>query len=166
VLRPGEPGRCYRLPTPLDEAAVKLAETRLLQLKSEQQGGLTCVPNEPVPKERPSPNARGLSAVTRMGVEAFGDLFTPRQSLALATFVSLIRKAARELPSDEGKAVRTILALCVGKMVDLANSCCRWEPVAECPRQLFARQAVPIVWDFPEGVPIGESSGSWDIMIE
>lgn len=43
------------------------------------------IPNEPISSLRPSPNARGLSAVTRHGFMNFGDLFTPRQSLCLLT---------------------------------------------------------------------------------
>lgn len=166
TLKPGESGRHYRLPTAADHAAVEAAAKALEKLKAEPFDGMSVVPDEPISRERPSPNARGLSAVTRMGVECFGDLFTPRQALALATLNALVRKAPIEGSTDEARAVRTILALCVGKVADLANSCCRWEPVAECPRQLFARQAVPIVWDFPEGVPTGESSGSWDIMVD
>ncbi len=166
LLSPGEAGRSYRLPNKRDEDAANAAERQLTSIIEAHCDGLSPVPGEHVPKERPSPNARGLSAVTRMGVVRFGDLFTPRQSLALITLNSLVKKAANDLSMAEARAVRTVLALSVGKVADLANSCCRWEPVAECPRQLFARQAIPIVWDFPEGVPIGESSGSWDVMIE
>lgn len=166
LLDPSETGRRYRLPTAKDEKAAAAAAQKLTSVIGSFDVTISPVPNEQIPKERPSPNARGLSAVTRMGVESFGDLFTPRQQLALVTLNALVKRAAPELSPDEGRAVRTVLALSVGKVADLANSCCRWEPVAECPRQLFARQAVPIVWDFPEGVPIGESSGSWDIMID
>ena len=34
---------------------------------------------------RPYKNSRGLSAVTRIGITRFGDLYTPRQALALIT---------------------------------------------------------------------------------
>jgi adenine-specific DNA methylase len=166
ALNPKNTGRTYRLPNQGDERAASDAARALTRVLGAKHDGLNPVPDEPVSKERPSPNARGLSAVTRMGVDQFGDLFTPRQKLALVTLNALVRRAARDLPAGEARAVRTVLALSVGKVADLANSCCRWEPVAECPRQLFARQAVPIVWDFPEGIPIGESSGSWDVMIE
>ncbi|HXG17910.1 MAG TPA: hypothetical protein VNN62_02390 [Methylomirabilota bacterium] len=54
--------------------------------------GLT-VPNEPISPSRPSPNARGLSAVTRHGLTTFGNLFTYRQMLCLLTFVAAVREA-------------------------------------------------------------------------
>src|SRR5206468_293380 len=41
-----------------------------------------------------------------------------------------------------------------------------WEPVAECPRHLFGRQAIGIVWDYAEGVSTGDSSGAFGIQIE
>jgi putative DNA methylase len=167
LVSPTAGGRKYRLPNERDEKAYRYAQQQLTEMRREKSlHGLSLIPDETIPPERPSPNARGLSAVTRMGVETFGDLFNVRQKLALATFVDLVREAAHDCEPDQARAIRTVLAMAVGKIADLANSCCRWEPVAECPRQLFARQAVPIVWDFPEAVPISESSGSWDVMID
>ena len=61
-------------------------------------------------------------------------------------------------------AVATYLGFVVNKMADLGNALNRWEPNAQCPRQLFARQAIPMVWDFAEGNPFSESSGSWNVL--
>ena len=58
-------------------------------------------------------------------------------------------------------AVLTYLAFAIDKMADLGNSLVRWEPVAQCPRQLFGRQAIPMVWDFAEANPFSTSSGSF-----
>ncbi len=63
-------------------------------------------------------------------------------------------------------AVATYLGLVIAKMADLGNALCRWEPNAQCPRQLFARQAVPMVWDFAEANPLSASSGSWEVLCE
>jgi hypothetical protein len=63
-------------------------------------------------------------------------------------------------------AVQAGLAMAVDKQADLGNSVCPWEPIAQCPRHLFGRQAIGMVWDFGEGVPTGESSGAWAIQIE
>jgi putative DNA methylase len=51
-------------------------------------------------------------------------------------------------------------------MADLGNSLVRWEPIAQCPRQLFGRHAIPIIWDFAEANPIGQSSGSWSVVVD
>ena len=62
-------------------------------------------------------------------------------------------------------AVVTYLAFAIDKYADLGNSLVRWEPVAQCPRQLFGRQAIPMVWDYAEGNPFSSSSGSFGVCL-
>jgi adenine-specific DNA methylase len=102
------------------------------------------------------------------GFDNWESFFSSRQLVSLVTLTRLVREVAERRVGDGEltKAVATCLALSIDKVADLANSVCRWEPVAECPRQLFARQAIPITWDFAEGVPTGNSSGSWSILID
>ncbi len=122
------------------------------------------------------------------GITTFSELFTPRQLVALDTFSSLVGDVRDQILVDMRKrglldknsslgqgststqtyadAVATYLALIVDKQADLGNALNRWEPVAQCPRQLFARQAIPMVWDFAEGNPLGTSSGSWAVLLE
>ncbi len=69
-------------------------------------------------------------------------------------------------PQAYADAVATYLAFAVDKAADLGNSLTRWEPVAQCPRQLFARQAIPMLWDYAEANLLGESSGGWSVLIE
>lgn len=117
------------------------------------------------------------------GLRTWGHLFTDRQLMALTTFSHLIGEArervlsgARKssLPSDDrpladcgvgpvayADAVATYLAFAIDKSADLNNSLCRWEPIAQCPRQLFARQGMAMVWDFAESNILGEKSGSF-----
>src|SRR5207249_1190429 len=94
----------------------------------------------------------------------------PRQALALSTLASLIRRAGGELrksePSDFAVAVQACLALNFGRVADLSNSLCGWKLDVQCPTHLFARQALPMVWDFSESVCLSESSGSWSVMTE
>ena len=63
------------------------------------------------------------------------------------------------------EAVGVYLAFALSKQADLGNSLCRWEPVAQCPRQLFGRQAIPMLWDYAESNPLGDSSGAWTVFI-
>jgi adenine-specific DNA methylase len=158
TLRTASQGRHYRIAAKEDYASVAAAHVALQDIDS------SWLPNEPLNPTRPSPNARGLSAVTRCGMNTFADLFTTRQQVALATIAKLIDAFPGR--TAEEKALKRLLGACADKLADLSNVCCRWEPVAECPRQLFSRQAVPIVWDIAEGMPIGDSSGSFAIMIE
>src|SRR5262249_51739180 len=96
TTRQGQQGRSYRLPTKTDIHAAALAAAELKRRRAAAPAGLSLVPDELIPTERPSPNARGLSAVTRMGVRAFGDLFAPRAALTLTTLNRLVQRACDE----------------------------------------------------------------------
>ena len=105
------------------------------------------------------------------GITHWHQLFTNRQLTALTTFSALINDVQKQVVADGGtkeysEAIATYLAFVVDKLADLGNSLNRWEPNAECPRQLFARHAIPMVWDFAEGNPFSASSGSWKILID
>ena len=109
--------------------------------------------------------------VQQYGMSDYADLFTPRQLTALTTFSDLVAEARERVERDSparayADAVATYLGLVIAKAADLGNALCRWEPNAQCPRQLFARQAVPMVWDFAEANPLSASSGSWEVLCE
>ncbi|MEI6414713.1 MAG: DUF1156 domain-containing protein [Pseudomonadota bacterium] len=163
-----EQGRFYRLPTDADLNAVRAAVTELEKRKAAWTGELSLVPEELTPRGGGSGAGRAFSQ-RNYGMEQFCDLFTPRQLLSLTTLGRYVREAGQRLVKEHdaglAEAVQTGLALLIGKQGDLGNSLCRWEQNAECPRQLFGRQAIPIVWDFAEGVVTGDSSGAWNIQI-
>ena len=113
------------------------------------------VPDERLNPIRPSPNARGLSAVTRYGMATFGDLFTSRQKMALITLSRLV--ASHEYT----EASMHLLALSVSRFADIANALCRWENTKHQVRNLFARQAIPMLWDFAEPGFAGGQAGDY-----
>jgi adenine-specific DNA methylase len=154
VLREGAAGRQYRLPLESDYACVASAAKRTRDSTITPADSLKTRLN-PI---RPSPNARGFSAVTRYGIATVKQLFTARQLVALRTISKLV--SAREIGSQ------ALLAFAVSKLADLACSLCRWEPIAECPRQLFTRHAAAIAWDFAEGVPISDASGGFAVCVD
>lgn len=157
TLRNTETGRHYRLPSHKDYQLVSAA--RKLSEKRKSEWGPTHPLNAPINPVRPSPNARGFSAVTRYGIDNIASLFTARQLLSVSSVSALI---ARQPP----ETVTYLLAFAVSKLADLGNALCRWEPMAECPRQLFTRHAAAIAWDFAEGVPISMASGSYHVCVE
>jgi putative DNA methylase len=165
--RPAEVGRFYRTATKADVQAADSASKELQRREKHQDSNLSLVPNEEIPPERPSPNARGLSAVTRMGVRTFGDLFTPRQALTLSTFARWIdevrRNVANEHEDDFALALQIILAFGLDRLVDRSSSLCRWDPTPTASGIIntFSRQALPIMWDFAEGTPFENKSGGW-----
>ena len=92
----------------------------------------------------------------------FGDLFAARQKVALAALASMTGYRAKV--TDTG--VAELLAISVDKTADLNNSLVRWKPDAECPVNMFARQALSIAWDFAEAVPTCDASGSFESAYE
>lgn len=181
--RPGKKGKIYLS----GEEASRLLEgtgTALVSSDEEIQGrigelcrrsGLT-VPSEPIANLPPDCRDNSLGITVRpYGLRTFGDLFTPRQMLCLLTFAAAVREAGEQAfrlyhdmlevchPENErAKAVATYLAMVFNKIADISNALSSWEPVAQCSRHLFGRQAIPMLWDFGETNPIATSAGNWN----
>lgn len=163
-LAAGTVGRVFRLPSKRDLDANEAAKAELQRRIHATKGSLSFLPNEELPY------LRSIFNVQLLDVTTWAQLFSSRQLLTLTTLVTLVRRAGEEM-SVEGapelaKAVQTLLAFMLDKQADLGNSLCAWEPVAECPRHLFGRQAIGIVWDFAEGVVTSESSGGWSVQVD
>ncbi|HVC07354.1 MAG TPA: DUF1156 domain-containing protein [Solirubrobacterales bacterium] len=121
------------------------------------------------------------------GLTKFADLFTSRQLLALTTFSDLVVEAREQALQDAraagncsgdrlaaggteaeayADAVATYLGLGVSRVTDLSNSCATWSSSRDQTRSLFARQAIPMSWDFVEVSPFAEASGNVVIAME
>ena len=121
--------------------------------------------------------------VSNYGIDTFGDLFTPRQLVALTTFSDLVGEAmqrvredavASGLPDDDqplrdggtgarayAEAVAVYLGLAHSRLSDICNSLCRWEVTKTQVRNLFSRQAIPMLWDFAENNVFGAAAGDY-----
>ena len=162
----GGEGKTYRLPTEADLAAYRAAE-QALQAKRERlraAWGMEPLPDEPLPPKE-SHRAVG-SQLPLYNFNTWSDLFNPRQALALLTFADAVRCAHAEMlaqgyPADFARAVATYLALSLDMSAAFTNSLARWENTSEAIKQLFSRQALPMLWDYAEANPLGDSSGSF-----
>lgn len=120
------------------------------------------------------------------GLKTFGDLFTPRQLVALTTFCDLVQEAiglcrqdalASGLASDElgldaggcgatayAQAVGTYLSFGIIRSTDFWSNLCTWanQPKNELVAHLFTRQAIPMTWDFAEASPFSNSGGNFE----
>lgn len=117
--------------------------------------------------------------VRAYGMDQYVDLFSTRQSLALATLSDLVADARAEVKADalaaglpEGEplaeggggatayadAVATYLGLAVSRYADMSNALCSWNATNQNVRALFSRQAIPMAWDFAEANPFGAIS--------
>lgn len=164
IVAEGNRGRVYLPPTPEHEAAA-------------QQAKPVWKPEGEIAKRMTGGNC------TPYGLTTWGDLFTPRQLVALTTFSDLVGEAiervrrdarAAGLP-DDGKplrdggtgatayaeAVGVYLAFAVDRCADYWSSLGRWQHANQQLSNLFSRQAVPMVWDYPEANPFSEKGGSF-----
>jgi putative DNA methylase len=119
----------------------------------------------------------------RYGLTTFSELFTPRQLLAITAFSDAARAVRADVERDalavgfsddprrleEGgsgaaayaDAVIVYLALGVDRLADYSSAVCSWHAGRDTIRNTFARQAIPMVWDYAEANPFSDSTGNW-----
>jgi len=177
IVAEGTRGRLYLPPAPEHVAAADLAAPDVPEI------------DQPLPK-----NPRWFSPPD-YGMPNFVDLFTPRQLIALTTFSDLVSEAragvlndarnnwsgahandARPLaegglgPEAYADAVATYLGFVLSSMADRHSTICTWD--AGGPtwgtklRNTFARQALPMTWDYAEANPLSGQSGSLQNSLE
>ncbi len=117
------------------------------------------------------------------GLKTYGDLFTPRQLVALTTFSDLVQEARERVQRDalqaglstdpkplrEGgtgavayaDALAVYLGLAVSRTTNTVNALAVWSQSREQSVNLFSRQAIPMAWDFPEVNPLGGAAGDF-----
>ena len=126
--------------------------------------------------------------VGNYGLTKWSDLFTSRQLLALTTLSDLIREAREQVKRDAlasgfpddgcglafggtgalayADAVATYLAFSVDKTAEYCCTLVPWYAKEDRPKGLFARQAVPMVWDYAELNPLGDIGGSFSASVK
>lgn len=115
------------------------------------------------------------------GMNNLGDIFTPRQLVALSTFTELVNGVKEKtmvdargsnLPDDQrpieedgrgaraySEAIATYLGCVVDRMAYYGSSLTSWLPKDNALRDCMPRQALAMTWDFAECNPFGKSSG-------
>src|SRR2546425_10111335 len=158
--RPGKQGKVYLAANDVPDAAPneKAIQRRIQKLC--ELTGLT-VPNEPMP-----PQGTLGFRIQPYGFKTWGDMFTPRQMLCLLTFSASLRNLQGEALAagsnkDFLKAVQSYLALYVDRSADHWSAFCAWNPTGEKLQHTYGRQALPMVWDYSEANPFGNSVGDW-----
>ncbi len=168
VVAEGKNGRIYLSPTLIQEEAAAVLR----------------------PETYPDGELFGKAAVSvpLYGMKGFADLFTNRQLTALTTFSDLVAEAQAKATQDAlasgmqddgrwldeggcgatayGQAVGVYLAFLVDKLADYHSSICSWNALRDNIRNTFARQAIPMTWDYAEANPFSSSSGCFDNMLE
>lgn len=120
--------------------------------------------------------------VQEYGMLKHRDLFTSRQLVALTTFSDLVQEAREKAIADAkvagladdgqglaqggsgatayGEAVSVYLLFAVNKGANLWSTITSWMSDRGAFRETFARQAIPMVWDFAEANPFSSSGGN------
>ena len=124
----------------------------------------------------------GRTNIVEYGMTTFGDLFTDRQLVALNTFSDLVHEARAEIERDAmaaglsgdptplrdggtgtkaySEAVNVYLAFAIDRLADAGSSIATWASGGFI-RFTFARQAIPMTWDFAECNFFSESTGNF-----
>jgi len=156
--RSDEQGRFYRLPSNSDIKAVNGAAAELVRRKKAHRGELSLVPEEPLP-----PQGTLGFRVQLYGMLEWGHLFTSRQLLTLTTLARVVRAVGAQLHAGKkdqafAEAVQASLACCVDRCVNQLSSLSKWHNGREVVDGVFARQALPMLWDFADIQPFGENA--------
>lgn len=168
IVAEGDRGRVYIAPTPEHEAAARKA-------KPEWK------PDVAMPE-----NPRAFSPPL-YGLKTYGDLFTPRQLVALKTFSDLVVEARERIRDDavaagmsgDPKALRdsgtgatayadalgVYLAFAQDKTAEYGCTLVPWYNKEDRPKGLFARHAIPMVWDYAEVNPLSDIGGSFSASV-
>ncbi|WP_343090062.1 DUF1156 domain-containing protein [Parolsenella catena] len=164
VVAEGQRGRIYIAP---DEVQIAAADVPMPD--DYPQGKLAYYP--------------GHLNTNAYGLDEFWKLFSNRQLTALTTFSALVGEAQRKteadaiaagLPDDGiglddggtgarayGEAIGVYLAFAVDKCSNLWSTITGWMNDRGAFRETFARQAIPMVWDYAEANPFSNSGGSF-----
>lgn len=125
---------------------------------------------EPISPIRPSPNARGLSGLTRYGITSFGKAFNGRQVSSMQAFVEATRDAMSNLRAtyDEAKAlaVYCFLSAALDRLTDRNSTLCHWNKDYEKITGTFQRYALRVNWDYAEVNPFAPTTGNYRDAVE
>ncbi len=169
IVAEGNRSRVYLRPDAMHEAVVQQAKPAW-----EPEGEL---PDNP--RDFKTPN---------YGMRTFASLFTPRQLVALTTFSDLVAEARENALADAlsaglsdapaplaqsgtgatayADAVATYLGMTVSRQVNRSASLNFWDNGGQKVQQVFARQALAMVWDFVEANVFSQSSGNFGDQVE
>lgn len=164
VVAEGVRSRVYLSPTELHEA-------------------IACQAQPEWKPETPLPDDPRNFWTLNYGLSKFGDLFTPRQLVALTTFSDLVQEAIEKCRQDAlaagladdgtgldaggsgatayAQGVGLYLGLGVSRLSDAQNALCQWGPSADQTQHLFRRQAIPMVWDYAESSVFSGAAGDF-----
>jgi putative DNA methylase len=109
-----------------------------------------------------SSSERGSCTV--YGLTEFAQLFTDRQTAMLLSLCRIARTLHDEMAQagvarERADAILTYLGMLIDRIADRSSTLSRWDNSRETTANTFARQTLPMTWDYAEINPFGGSSG-------
>jgi adenine-specific DNA methylase len=158
VILEGKTGKEYRPVEDTDLAAFQKAS----QIEVERPSELILPEITAEDVEDDISNSTGIR-VHLYGMKTWGSLFNPRQLVAMQTFVECVREAHEEMKQegwedDYRQALVVYLGMLLGRIVQRGSNVGIWHTGQETFEHPFGRQAIPMVWDFPEANPFSSFS--------
>ena len=169
VVAKGDRGRVYLAPT-----------------ETQEEIGLSAMPENPPETDLPK-RALGFR-IQEYGMTKWRDLFTPRQLVALTTFSDLVAEAMERIKRDAvsaglpddgrplrdggigatayAEAVGVYLAFAIDRLADYWSALGRWQGANQQLSNMFGRQAIAMVWDYPEANPLSGKGGSFGEFVQ
>lgn len=174
IVAEGERGRVYVTPTPEHEEVA-------------QCDAASDAPLQELPKEGGGGGRTNFWCVL-YGLARYADLFTARQLRSLNTLSDMLAQVRENVLRDSGAAssplekaplaeggsgpqayaesIMLMLAFLVNQVANHSSCVCGWNSANTQMRSVFARQAIPMVWDYAESNPFCDSSGSFNNLFE
>jgi putative DNA methylase len=168
IVTEGKKGRVYLSPT---EKIAHIAKSAKPEWKPETRLHGKCRVN-----------------VSNYGFDVYGDLFSERQLVALNTYSVLVQEARTKVIKDSktngvtndatgiadggigttayGDAVAVYLGFILEQVANHSSNICGWNSANAQMRGVFARQAIPMTWDYAESNIFCSSSGSFNNLLE
>ncbi|MDQ3918876.1 MAG: DUF1156 domain-containing protein [Acidobacteriota bacterium] len=145
VIIEGRNGKEYRNPTEAERAVIAN-----LPLDIER-------PIEPMPVKY----TQALPSCT-WGLATWGGMFSSRQLLAMQTFIKKLNEIKEEFRNNNeyNKVVLSYLAILVDRIAMNLTSFGLWKASGEFLSSPFGRQAIPMIFDYPESQPFAASGGA------
>lgn len=177
-------GRAHRMGEKLMAIVAEGKRGRVYCAPNDEQASVADIPK---PDEYPdadiASNPRDFKT-PNYGLATFSQLFTNRQLTVLTTFSMLVGEAQKRAEKDAvaagladdgvgladggtgarayGEAVGVYLAFVIDQLTNQSSSICGWNAPNTQMRTVFARQAIPMTWDYAESNPFSNSSGCFD----
>lgn len=137
------------------------------------------------PEGRVPAPSHDVDRLPMYGMPLWGDAFTQRQLTTLNTLIDLLPDLRRQIVADAeatklassderladggvgavayADAICVFMSFAINRSADRGSTICTWDssPKMEALRNTFARQALPMTWDYAEGNPFSSATGNF-----